>query len=171
MSISEMSELLTKTMWKRCSVCIIILIICFITLTIRLVIRKTTGSNEGVGLWSLIPGLNKQKSRYSLKYQIGLDIVCIILVTGFLIWQGYPMYKDIQNEQYEEVYTEYSRTYQDSKKSFVSNGTVHIRIDGKLVSMELPTGWTKEDFPEGEFTGTVRYAKDSKVILSFEVKN
>ena len=169
MSTEELQEILVRTMLKQCFLSLILLIISLCTLTFYIIYYMITRSNEGIGIWSFIPILKNRKARYTLKQQI-VESICGVLLFGITtVLIAYPMYEDINNQQYEQVITQYSRTNSSSEANWLSNGYVYIELDGENISLNLPYGWTEEEFPLGEFTGSVWYARDSKVILSFDV--
>ena len=82
-----------------------------------------------------------------------------------------PMHLDISREQYIQADAIYSRTEESSESDWFTNGCAYVEIDGEAIRVELPRGWTEEDFPLGDFSGTVWYGKQSKVLLAFYQKN
>ena len=169
MQFEKFQKLLIDTLWNRCAVVFILLLIGFITLTFYIVHYIKTRSNTGIGFWTFIPAFKNRKVKFTLKQQIAELILGILFVIIFTIWMIYPIYKDITNQQFEEVYTQYSRTELSSRGNLFSNGSAFIEINGEKIALELPYGWSNEDFPLGEYFCVVRYGKESKILLEIEI--
>ncbi len=105
-----------------------------------------------------------EEMRLSVNFLMLITAVVFVCVAVATI----PMARDVINEDYIEVHGEYSLS-PDWNKSSV-NRWVHItKDDGSKIDIKFP-GYSHGEsklFPSGEFTGTVWYAKNSKVIVAF----
>ena len=107
------------------------------------------------------------KPKLSAKGYIFLEGVTLSAVLVWMCISLVPMHLDISREQYIQADAIYSRTEESSEPDWFTNGCAYVEIDGEAIRVELPRGWTEEDFPLGDFSGTVWYGKQSKVLLAF----
>lgn len=105
--------------------------------------------------------------------------ICLFLATALFVFatittaiDAVALNHDIENKQYIEARGTYSFDATGAEKGTRrSTPVVHIKIDGTALVLQLPNEWNKVDFPEGYYTGTVWYAKESKIILKFVPDN
>ena len=116
--------------------------------------------------------IHEKKSTRKANKEMRLSVDFLMLVAAVVfVWKAavtIPMARDAINEDYIEVHGEYSLS-PDWNKSSVDRW-VHITTDaGDKLDVKFP-GYSHGEsklFPSGEFTGTVWYARNSKVIVAF----
>ena len=165
----ELLKILKQTMWNQCALLLVLLAIGVCTLVFYLVYYQVTRSNKALSMFSFFPASRQRDTKKTLKQQITELGIALVVVLGVAIWFSYPMYRDINHQQIEEVKTQYLRTEKLSEGNLFSNGTAIIVIDGEQISVELPYGWRSEDFPIGEYSCVAWYAKESKVLLAIDI--
>lgn len=106
-------------------------------------------------------------NRLSLQQQIKRKLLGIILVLFIMILKGIPVYQDISNQSYIQVYACVTRTEESSRQNLMTNGYIRIETEKESITLNLPADWNEQAFPEGLFYGNVWYSKESRIILSF----
>lgn len=167
MNIDSFSDRIVQTFWQRCTTASVFLIVILLLLFFDIIFYCKTHSNKGIAIWNLLPGNMFGENRLSLKQQIGLKILGIIIILGLMCCWVFPTYSDISQQQYTQVYALYVRDDPVSGDSFFSNGHVCIETESDAFVLELPAQWDKEEFPAGSHYGTVWYGEQTKIILSF----
>ena len=168
MGISEFEQRLIGTIAGRCKIWGIWLLFFIAQLIFQIVYYRKTGSNQG--MTPLVVLLFKRKhwrNKYTTKQQISLTVMAIVLVLAFAAWGIIPICRDIAGQQYIAAEASYQRAEPVSGKGLFSNGQVTVEIEGESLTLDLPAGWTAEEFPAGSFTGTVWYGRESEIILAF----
>lgn len=112
-----------------------------------------------------------KKGKISSKKRGRMFLLGAILILIMPVLEGswcISAIKDINSKQivtaegsYRHDATSHHRT------ELLENGRIYVKIDGESKVFDLPYGWTKEQFPEGEYYGTIVYGQDSEVILQF----
>lgn len=116
--------------------------------------------------------IHEKKSTRKANKEMRLSVDFFMLVAAVVfVWKAavtIPMACDVINEDYIKVHGEYSLSPDWNKSS--TDRWVHITADtGGKIDIKFP-GYSHGEsklFPSGEFTGTVWYAKNSKVIVEF----
>ena len=166
-NIMVFREKLLFTCVGRNTAILIVLFLVIATLVVEVIWFCTQRSNKGISIWSFLGKKPLFAQRLSLKQQIMRDVVVIVILSAFLICSAIPNYRDIKNEQYVEIRANYTRNERTSDGNLFTNGHVYIDVNGEILTLELPRGWTGEEFPLGTFYGTVWYSMETKVILAF----
>ena len=167
MNYVAFEERLWLTFEGRNKIILMVLILVMVTLlgeTLYYCVKKT---NFGVSIWTFLMHKPLFSQRLTLKQQIARDIVVIVLLFAFLIYSAIPIYCDTKQQRYVEIEAQYIRNERASEGNLFSYGHVYIEYDGKQLTLELPRDWDDEEFPLGDFYGTVWYSEKSKIILAF----
>ena len=172
MDFTWFEQRIIDTVIDECTPLAIMWCIILVLLIIEVIVLFTRKTNQGVNIWNLFRKKPRSQHRLTLKQQIAGKIAALILVP---VWLGFanilPAYNDITNQQYIEYHGTYSRqerTYKSKKKS---PERVEIIQDGEKILLYLPAEWNSEEFPLGDYYGTIWYSQDSKIILSFQPDN
>ena len=100
-----------------------------------------------------------------IKYSKECFLIIIVVLLGYGAIKTTQGVIDINTEAYViEEDVEYSKFY--TQKAFFGD-PIHISTKNG-VGMVL---YTVDDYPDGEYIGTVTYAKNSKIILDFRIKS
>ena len=100
-----------------------------------------------------------------IKYCKECLLILIVVLLGYGAIKTTQGVIDINAEAYViEEDVEYSKFY--NQKAFFGD-PIHISTKNG-VGMVL---YTVDDYPDGEYIGTVTYAKNSKIILDFRIKS
>lgn len=159
-------ERLLHTTIARYRIWGIMLIVLAIFLVLDLVYKHKTKSKAGISWVSILLGKGNSSNRLTLNQQILSKTIAIILIALILGRTVVVTYNDIAKQQYCEAYVHISQNGA-SDTNFFSNGRICVvDNEGKRMFLELPTGYTEEEFPPGG-VGTVWYSKESKVALAF----
>lgn len=108
------------------------------------------------------------------KEQVLARNIIVLAVIGFSLATvcGVPRiinsYKDLREQQFVVIQTEYSRNAH-TKRTLFSDGYAVIQINGKNEAFQLPYGWNSNEFPNGNYYAIVCYAKHSKTLLAVKV--
>lgn len=105
-----------------------------------------------------------KKGKESMFAMAIIGLICLSLIAPKKI---IAYVNDISKEQFVCVHGTYTFSNNQASKKGLSRGTVYIAFDKTELSLYLPAGWSEQNFPEGIFTGTIWYCKDSKIILKF----
>lgn len=167
MDYAVFDDKLLLTLNGRSRVIIVVIIFVAITLLFEVIYFCITKSNRGVSIWNLFMQKPLFATRLTTKQQIGRDITVLCILTFIFIFTSLPIFSDIANQQYVKIEAQYSRNDRTSDGNLFSYGHVYAETDKKTVTLELPYGWTEDEFPLGTYRGTVWYSEESKVILAF----
>ena len=159
--------MLTLTLQHQYTLVIVVLGLIVLWLIIELTWFCKTKSNDGISIWNLFSSKPIFKNRLTLKQQIGRDIAAIIILIVYVLYGGIPIVHDISSQQFIQIEAKYSRTDRSSEGNLFSNGRAYIEVDGQNMGLNLPYGWTDDEFPEGTYFGTVWYSEESHYILAF----
>lgn len=147
-------------------------VLVFIILAIDVLYHFITKNSNSFSIWSFTSNSKKKTTKLSNKEQIILGILLIVVMVALLLGRTFNIYSDISKKQYICVTTNYEFTPSTEKEGgLFSNGYVYISVDGKRMALELPEGWTLDEFPQGTYYGDVWYSKDSEYILAFYNKS
>lgn len=167
-----LEDRLTDTLHALGGIYAIGLILVISSLLFDCIYYYRTHSEYGISIFTIkakITGTKtKRKPMLSLKDQIVVEIIALFLVLGVMFWHLGSIYNDISNQQYERIFTNYSREEGSTDTSWFSYGHAYIEIDGEKVRVELPYKWTEEEFPQGDFRGIAWYSQKSKILLVFQ---
>ena len=167
-NITDFEQRIINTVANHCKITAILLVIILLLLAAELLYYRKTKSNEGVTIWVMLGICKSASSRFSLRDQILLKAGGIILLLGVMLGNMIPAYKDISQKQYMCVSTIYSNDNTKASSGWLSNGYIYIEVDGEKLRLELPYGWTTEEFPAGSFPANVYYGKDTMLVLKVE---
>lgn len=138
--------------------------------------KTTTAVNLGVGLAKqgkrvlLIDADAQANLTMALGYSRPDDLpITLSTIMQNIIAMGYfrvaKMCKDLSQHSYIMIEATYNRpTHQ---RSITDDGDAFVTIDGEQVLMYLASDGDADEFPFGTHTGTVCYAEESKMLLSF----
>ena len=168
-----LTEILFNVFFHRCK----ILLVWFVLLTfvfsldyIVLLIKKKCSKSKTRSKAKekeFTAELTATKKKILFRCAIGYTAIAVL----FFIW-ALPPLKDAKGHRIIEVDTTYSRDSRDHHWLAPNEGgEVYIVIDGKETRMELYPGFSETDFPEGVFSATVRYGRESKVILDIDLRD
>ena len=160
-------KILLQTLTGRYKKLIVVLLVVVCLLIIELVYWFRTKSNCGISIWEIVFGRSARPNRLSLRQQIARKIIAIVVILLVMAWWAIPFYHDISNDQYIKVEALYSRSEQTSQRDLFSNGYIYIEFAENALTLQLPAGWSAEEFPEGQYWGTVWYSEESQVVLGF----
>ena len=100
-----------------------------------------------------------------IRYSKECFLIIIVVLLGYGAIKTTQGAIDINTEAYViEEDVEYSKFY--TQKRFFGD-PIHISTKNET-GMVL---YTVDDYPDGEYIGTVTYAKNSKIILDFRIKS
>lgn len=161
------NERLIFTFIGRSRIILAALVLVIVTLLIETIYCCVNRSNKGISVWTFLTRKPLFSQRLTLRQQITRDIVVSVILCAILISSAFPIYSDIKQLGYVEVEAQYTRNERSSEGNLLSYGHVYVETNGEMLSLELPRGWTNEEFPLGTYYGTVWYSKRTKVILAF----
>lgn len=167
MDYALFEERLLYTLAGRSTVIITVFILIAISLLVELIHFWKTKTNQAIIIWNFLLKKRKISIKKTAKQQMIQDIVCIAILSTILVYSVFPTYRDITNQQYVKIETEYSRNERHSDGNLFSYGHVYIKTGDKTITLNLPRNWTAAEFPEGTHYGTIWYSEESMVILAF----
>lgn len=169
MQFSVFDDILIKTFSGRTYFILFFILLITVFTFVRVIYYHKTKDNQGFSAINYLLGKKNRKLKLSTKQQIGKNIAIIILLAVYLLCSIYPIYQDIHNQQYVQIHGQYKRTEMSSESNLFSNGYVYVYEDGDRLDLVLPVNWTAEEYPLGEYSGTIWYSKATKVILTLDI--
>lgn len=169
MLFSTFDDILVKTFSGRAFIILFVILLIAISTSIRVIYYCRTKNNHGFSVIDFVMGRKNRKAKLSTKQQIGMNLSVLVILTLFCLYWICPAYRDVRNQQYIQIRGQYKRTEISSEGNLFSNGYVYVYKDGKRIDLVLPANWTPEEFPLGEFSGTIWYSKETKMILSLSI--
>ena len=168
MSNFNWEDRLVNTVIDQCKFLVFIMALVLLFLIIDIIVLLKTRQNNATTIWNILFKKRDRKSKYTLKQQIMIKVVILILVPLWLCLVFIiPAHNDIEHNQYVQITTTYHRKSEADGKNLFSNGHVYIEIGNDRITLDLPSDWTHDEFPVGTYSGTVCYAKESGIILAF----
>lgn len=129
----------------------------------------TVCKKNSLHFWKLLPIYREAKPKLSIKDQIVLKVVALVLLLAYSLYNFAPLCSDLSNDHYIYAYGVYERNAVDEEsENWLTEDFVLITVGEETFRMKLPVGWSTYDFPEGKFCGYVWYSQASKYILTFE---
>ena len=168
MQYAYFDEVMRETFRGRAYLLLIVMAWILLSTVIRVFYFRKTRDNGGFSIMNFAKGVSQRRARLTTKQQMSRNIVLFILLGVLGIGWLYPAYRDVQGKQYLQVQGQYKRTQISSEGNLFSRGYVSVHENGKRIDLSLPAKWTEEEFPLGEFFGTIWYSKETKIILSFQ---
>ena len=160
-------EILLTTLKSNMPTWTIVLCLMVILLVCNIASYKKTGAD--FALWRKIPAFKYTKSKLSVKEQISMQSLALVVVLVIIGVKTIPVLIDISKEQYISCHASYERYYDDSDSGGIfSEEYVQVNIDGEVLRLKLPGEAYEAEFPEGSCEGQVCYSEASKYILSFQ---
>ena len=107
------------------------------------------------------------KKKLLFRCAIGYTAIAVL----FFNWALLPL-KDANNNAIVEINTTYFRDSRDYHWLAPNEGgEVYVVIDEKETRLELYPGFSQTEFPEGVFSATVWYGRESKIILDIDLRS
>lgn len=169
MQYALFDNVLIDTFSDRFYIIIFIMILLFILTFVKVIYYLKTKDNRGFSAIDHLLGRKNRKAKLSTKQQICKNISILVLLFVYCLYLMYPVYQDVHNHQYVQIYGQYKRTEISSESNLFSNGYVYVYEDGNRLDLVLPENWTEDEYPLGEYSGTIWYSKATKVILSLNI--
>lgn len=166
LNFSEMKLRLLKTLMQRWQLWLILLLYYIIFLIIASVRSRKEGSSKiNIALNIVFPQFWKD-FKYTLSQSVFWARMAIIILSIIMLVQGFPIIRDIVCNEFVQSTVTYRHSEFDESDSS-ENGRIAVNNGNEDIILKLPVDWNEEEFPYGQFEGTVVYSKSSKIILAF----
>lgn len=169
MQYAVFDNILIDTFSGRINLILFIMALLFILTFVRVIYYLITKDNRGFSAIDYLLGRTNRKAKLSTKQQISKNISILVLLLAYCLYSMYPVYQDVHNHQYVQIHGQYKRTEISSESNLFSNGYVYVYKDGNRLDLVLPGNWSEDEYPLGEYSGTIWYSKATKVILSLNI--
>lgn len=169
--IESFCEILMDTFHHRCEILLIWLLLLTFVFCLDFIVlllkkkyfKQKTSSKTKENAFAT--ELSAIKKKILFRCAIGYTALAFL----FFSWALLPL-KDAKNQTIVEINTTYFRDSRDYHWIAPNEGgEVYVVIDEKETRMELYPGFSQTEFPEGVFSATVWYGRESKIILDIDL--
>lgn len=163
MDTSFYDAILRDAIWRHATIFLVVGALLVIGLILNIVFYRGTLKRLAQARGQEAERLAKKRDQMLIALLAEtIAFLCCIAMGYFRVAK---MCKDLSQHSYIMIEATYNRPMH--QRSITDDGDAFVTIDGEQVLMYLASDGDADEFPFGTHTGTVCYAAESKMLLSF----